>query len=200
MYKHWKLFLLAISLMLCYSCKPIRSVQSTTISNNQEVFWNELNALCGKAYAGVVINPSPIDTAFKDRALIMHVRSCNTNVVRIPFIVGNNLSRTWVLTHSSNSIQLKHDHRHEDGTEETITQYGGSTSNLGSSTMQVFPADQHTANILPAAAGNVWWIELVPGKYFSYNLRRIGTDRLFTVRFDITKPVNAPASPWGWKD
>jgi hypothetical protein len=53
---------------------------------------------------------------------------------------------------------------------------------------------------LPAAATNVWWVELVAGKFFTYNLRRIGTDRLFTIRFDLTKPVAIPYAPWGWKD
>jgi len=40
----------------------------------------------------------------------------------------------------------------------------------------------------------------VPGKYFTYNLRRMGTDRLFSIRFDIAMPVAAPEAPWGWKD
>jgi hypothetical protein len=76
--------------------------------------------------------------------------------------------------------------------------YGGSTTNSGAASRQVFPADEETAKLLPAAAGNVWWIELAPGEYFTYNLRRIGTDRLFTVKFDLTKSVTAPPPPWGW--
>ncbi|MFM9948009.1 MAG: hypothetical protein ACKV1O_08735 [Saprospiraceae bacterium] len=46
----------------------------------------------------------------------------------------------------------------------------------------------------------MWWIDLVPGKYFTYNLRRVNTDRLFTVRFDLEKPIPAPGKPWGWRD
>jgi hypothetical protein len=54
--------------------------------------------------------------------------------------------------------------------------------------------------MLPAAASNVWWVELVPGKYFTYNLRRMGTDRLFSIRFDLSSAIDMPEAPWGWKD
>ena len=87
-----------------------------------------------------------------------------------------------------------------DGTPDSITQYGGRTTNSGTATLQMFPADQETTNMLPAAATNVWWLELVPGKYLTYNLRRIGTDRLFSIRFDLSTIMDIPEAPWGWKD
>jgi hypothetical protein len=187
--------------LLPTSCSTTKqSPSSKIVQNNQDIFWNELNALCGKAFAGTVINAPPNDTVFKDQSLVMHVKSCSKIEIRIPFMVGSNRSRTWVFTRSPNSIQLKHDHRHQDGTEDEVTQYGGTTSNSGSPTLQMFPADQHTVNILPAAATNVWWVELVPGKYFTYNLRRMGTDRLFTIQFDLTRTIDTPEAPWGWKD
>jgi hypothetical protein len=176
------------------------SKQTGRVAKSQRIFWSELHALCGKAFAGTVINAPANDTVFKDQPLIMHVRNCNENVIRVPFNVGNNRSRTWVFTKVAGGIQLKHDHRHEDGKKDSVTQYGGTTSNSGSSTLQMFPADQHTVDILPAAATNVWWVELIPGKYLTYNLRRMGTDRLFTIRFDLTKPVAIPDASWGWKN
>ncbi|MFV8345259.1 hypothetical protein [Flavobacterium sp. ZB4P13] len=129
----------------------------------------------------------------------MHVRNCDEKTIRIPFFVGDDKSRTWVLTSKNDRIQLKHDHRHEDGSEDKVTQYGGTTSNSGSSTLQFFPADQETCNLIPNASANVWWITLDETS-FTYNLRRIGSDRLFTVKFDITKVVPTPSAPWGWKD
>ena len=89
--------------------------------------------------------------------------------------------------------------RTEDGSEDKVTQYGGTTTNSGSSTHQVFPADQETTDLIPYAAANVWWITL-DDTSFTYNLRRIGSDRLFTVKFDLTKTVPTPTAPWGWKD
>lgn len=193
--------LLLIIVVLYVSCRTVPPVKSIPIANNyQEIFWKELSTLCGKAFEGTVINAPANDTVFKNQRLVMHVRSCGQNVIRIPLMVGSDRSRTWVFTRSASNISLKHDHRHEDGKEDSITQYGGQTSNSGSSKLQVFPADQHTVNILPAAVTNIWWVEVVPGKYFSYNLRRANTDRLFTIRFDLTKTVNEPAASWGWKD
>jgi len=167
---------------------------------NQQVYWNALQQLCGNAYEGTVISAPANDTLFKNKMLIMHVRACNDGRIRIPFVVGNNLSRTWVFTKDAEGLMLKHDHRHRDGSADSITLYGGHTTNSGSTTMQFFPADQQTTNMLPAAGGNVWWVELLPGKYFSYNLRRMGSDRLFSIRFDLSKSIAAPAAPWGWKD
>ena len=129
----------------------------------------------------------------------MHVRNCDENTIRIPFFVGDDKSRTWVFTYKNDRIQLKHDHRHEDGSEDKVTQYGGTTSNSGSATLQFFPADQQTCDLIPNAAANVWWITLDETS-FTYNLRRIGSDRLFTVKFDLTKTVPTPSAPWGWKD
>lgn len=161
-------------------------------------FWNSLQALCGNAYEGSVLEGASNDT-FRDKRLVMHVRTCNDSTIRIPFFVGDDKSRTWVLTMSKGTITLKHDHRHEDGSEDKVTQYGGTTSNTGTATLQFFPADQQTCELLPAASGNVWWIT-VDDKNFTYNLRRIGTDRLFTVSFDLSKNVEVPGMPWGWKD
>ncbi len=163
-----------------------------------KVFWNNLKPLCGKAYAGTVIE-APENDDFRGKKLIMHVRSCSESMIFIPFLVGDNRSRTWVLTLKDNRVQLKHDHRHEDGSPDAVTMYGGTTSNSSLSNILVFPADQETADLIPAAATNVWWITL-DDTSFTYNLRRLGTDRYFSIRFDLTKPVETPPAPWGWTD
>jgi len=164
------------------------------------VFWTELRKLCGKAYAGTVAAAPADDVTFKDKELVMHVRACEKNQMRIPFFVGTDKSRTWVLTRKKERIMLKHDHRHEDGTPDKVTMYGGWTTNGGLPTRQMFPADQETVDVLPAAAPNVWWIELVPGEYFTYNLRRMGSERFFSIKFDLKKEVKTPEAPWGWKE
>lgn len=161
-------------------------------------FWETLKSHCGKAYEGKLVSPES-DPRFAGR-LVMHVRACEDGMIRIPFFVGDDRSRTWVLTmDDAGLIQLKHDHRHDDGSEDLVTQYGGMASNTGSTTTQFFPADQFTANLLPAAVGNVWWIT-VDETSFTYNLRRLGSATLFSVRFDLTQSIDIPAAPWGWKD
>jgi hypothetical protein len=196
--------LVLISILI--SCKPSMKpeTEKLTLTGNRDStqvrFWKELVQLCGNAYEGTIISGPANDTVFFGKKLVMHVRSCEETRIRIPFFVGEDSSRTWVLTLSESGLQLKHDHRHQDGTPDKVTMYGGMTSNYGAGDRQLFPADQETADLLPAAIGNIWWIDLVPGEYFSYNLRRVNTDRLFTVRFDLANSVAAPDKPWGWKD
>ncbi|EDP71984.1 hypothetical protein FBALC1_12822 [Flavobacteriales bacterium ALC-1] len=165
-----------------------------------EKFWKQLEAHCGNAYEGEITEGAVEGDSFTGKKLVMHVRSCDTNTIRIPFFVGEDKSRTWVLNINEDKIiSLKHDHRHEDGTEDKLTQYGGTSTNVGLANVQVFPADEHTSDILPPASTNIWWIT-IDDTSFTYNLRRIGTDRLFTVRFDLTKTIETPDAPWGTED
>lgn len=165
-----------------------------------DIFWQRLEALCGKSFQGSVTHAPPGDTAFSNKDLVMEVRKCSHNEIRIPFHVGENRSRTWVLTKQDNKILLKHDHRHEDGTEDLITQYGGWTPNTGQAGSQIFISDQETADLLPPASHNVWMIEVDPGNFFAYSLRRQGTDRYFRVSFDLSREIKSPPPPWGWTD
>ena len=161
-------------------------------------FWQTLQKHCGLSFEGQVTAGAGNDD-FTGKKLVMHVRSCEDARIRIPFFVGDDKSRTWVLTFEDDRIQLKHDHRHPDGSEDKVTQYGGKTNNSGLANIQLFPADQQTSDLISYASNNVWWIT-VDGSMFTYNLRRIGSERLFTVCFDLSKPVENPAAPWGWKD
>jgi hypothetical protein len=161
-------------------------------------FWETLKKQCGKSFEGA-ITEGPANDDFRGKRLVMHVRNCDANTIRIPFFVGEDKSRTWVLTFENNRITLKHDHRHEDGSEDKVTQYGGTTPNSGLSGIQVFPADQQTCDLIAYASNNVWWIT-IDETSFTYNLRRIGSDRVFSVKFDLTKTVDNPSAPWGWKD
>ena len=191
---------LLLGLIFVFGGSQSLSAQAKPVTGS-DTFWAELQKLCGKAFGGTVAAAPADDTTFKDKPLVMHVRSCEKDRIRIPFFVGADRSRTWVLTRQKDGkILLKHDHRHEDGTPDKTTNYGGLTSNTGLPTRQVFPADQQTVDVLPAAAPNVWWIELVPGDFFSYNLRRMGSERNFSIKFDLKKEIKAPEAPWGWKD
>jgi hypothetical protein len=191
---------LAIVLSIMLLCGSSAYAQSRT-PRPSDIFWTNLQKVCGKAFEGTVAAAPADDTTFKGKSLVMHVRSCEKNRIRIPFMVGDDRSRTWVLTRMKNGrIQLKHDHRHEDGKPDKVTMYGGTASNRGSDTRQMFPADDETVDVIAAAAANVWWIDLVAGEYFTYNLRRMGTERYFSIKFDLKKEVTVPEAPWGWKD
>ncbi|GCC50050.1 hypothetical protein SanaruYs_02650 [Chryseotalea sanaruensis] len=183
-------------LVFVFLLNCIQLVSFAQTKSGAQQFWTELQKHCGKAYEGKLTENPEGSGTFKDQKLVMHVRSCGDSVIRIPFMVGENRSRTWVLTLKNDLIQLKHDHRHEDGSEDAVTQYGGLATNSGSASLQIFPADVQTAILLPNAASNVWWISLTD-KVFTYNLRRLNSERIITVTFDLSKAVDTPAAPWG---
>lgn len=187
------LFLILISLHV--------QAQSTTapVGPGSLAFWESLSKHCGKSFEGEMLNASENDP-FYGKKLVMHMRTCEEGKITVPFHVGDDHSRTWVLTmEDGNLIKLKHDHRQEDGTEDSVTQYGGLSSNTGMAKVQFFPADQETTDLIPYAATNIWWITL-DDTSFTYNLRRINNNSAITVKFDLTKEVETPPTPWGWED
>ena len=141
-----------------YFCTIFLCTLSTLVfskkKNGAQLFWEQLQGLCGQAFEGTLVLPEE-DEQFGGKKLVMHVRSCNDTVIKIPFFVGDDKSRTWILTYKDDRIELKHDHRHEDGSDDEITMYGGITTNSGQVTVQVFSADQHTTDIIPLASSNV---------------------------------------------
>jgi hypothetical protein len=167
------------------------------LAPEQEAFWNAVLALCGQAFARV------------DAPYVMHVRQCFPNEIRIPVHVGSedgetwDRSRTWILTRTGEGIRLKHDHRHEDGSEDEITQYGGDTAEVGSPDIQTFPADDFTKEVIGAlvsgAEANIWRMEITPGDVFAYRLTRSTFDRALRWAFDLSQPVTPPPAPWGYE-
>ena len=173
------------------------SNEETAQRSAADVFWASLQTLCGQAFTGTLVESVPPDPSFEGQELVMHVRQCEGDVVRVPFHLGEDRSRTWVISRTSDGLRLKHDHRHEDGAEDRITQYGGDTTDPGGAERQEFLADAHTKTLVPAAATNVWILEIHPGEMFAYALRREGFERRFRVEFDLSQPVPAPPPPWG---
>lgn len=173
-----------------------------------DAFMAALASHCGQAFAGRVVVDAPEAPAgqpdpFADGPLVMHVRGCEdpARQLEVPFHVGADRSRTWVLTRTATGLQLKHDHRHQDGSPDAVTLYGGVTATPGSAIRQEFPVDAESvalfeANGLQASVSNTWAMEIEPGQRFRYELSRPG-GRLFQVDFDLAAPVTPPPAPWG---
>ena len=164
----------------------------------QEAFWDRIQELCGQAFEGELIEAPPDDSWWDADRLVMHVRECSDDEIRIPLHVDDDRSRTWVLTRTATGLRLKHDHRLEDGTpDETNTDYGGDTLRSGSVWRQEFPADRYSVDAVPARASQLWYLEIRPGDAFVYGLRREETGLRYRVEFDLTRPVEEPPPPWG---
>lgn len=136
-------------------------------------FFARLAAMCGATFEGASVFPRDAGDAFAGKKLVAHVASCTANEVRVPFIVGADRSRTWVFSKTAAGLELKHDHRHEDGTPDEQTMYGGMANDKGNGVAQSFEADAYTAKLIPAASTNVWTVTLAQdGKSMSYYLER----------------------------
>jgi len=172
----------------------------------RDAFFERLAALCGRAFEGRIAVEQPPAAAsdpFHGQRLVMHVRDCDEREIRIPFHVGEDRSRTWIISRTDTGLRLKHDHRLADGSEDPITRYGGDTTDEGTAARQEFPADAEsralfTRNGMAVSNANVWAIEVEPGATFTYELAR--PQRLFRVSFDLSAPVAEPPASWGAAD
>ncbi len=200
---------LAVALSACSPAAPdatTTAVESPTAASAQDGFFERITALCGQSFGGSITAEEPASTGadpFSGKPLVMHVRECNEQEIRIPFHVGDDRSRTWVLTRTDTGLRLKHDHRHEDGSDDAVTMYGGDTATDGTAARQEFPVDAEsqemfTRNEMTVSNTNTWAMEIEPGESFVYELAR--PQRLFRVSFDLTTPVATPLAPWGATD
>lgn len=192
--------LLIAAIVLMTACTKPTATKPLAAS---DVFFNKLSSYCGKAFAGKLVAFNESDTKSFGGAAVMHVRSCSKNEIRVPFHVGEDRSRTWVITKTDTGLRLKHDHRHKDGSEDKLTQYGGDTVNAGTAIRQEFPADAFSKAMferdgMKVSMENTWAVEVTDDDIFAYELRR--PNRHFRVEFDLSKPVAVPPAPWGFEN
>ena len=165
-----------------------------------DAFFNAIKAHCGKAFQGKVSKDN-VGNTFGNAKLVMHVRKCTDSEIQIPFHVGDDASRTWILTKTGAGLMLKHDHRNEDGSFHTSTMYGGHTLDEGFPQVQSFPADVYSKALfiesgIAASTDNVWQMMIYPSR-FSYRLIRPA--REVQVDFDLKNPIATPSAPWGYE-
>jgi hypothetical protein len=156
------------------------------VSESQAAFFQNVRKLCGQKFEGATEFPADKDHPLAGKRLVVTVDSCGGNEVRIPFHVGEDRSRTWILRLDEAGLLLKHDHRHADGTPDAVTMYGGRAAPGGTAHRQQFPADAETKKLIPEAATNVWTLEVNEGKReIVYHLERHGKPRYRAV-FKLT--------------
>ena len=172
MFKHSILFITILFLVSC---------QHKTKNN----FFNTLSQYCGQSIEGKTVFPDDPNHAFANKKLLMHLAKCTDKEIRIPFRVGKDTSRTWIISKTSKGLLLKHDHRHADGTADDITMYGGYEDSQSTALSVNFVADDATAKMLPEAKTNVWTLSFdKKQKQFIYSLKRHDKPR-YEATFDI---------------
>jgi hypothetical protein len=180
--------------------KPQQKPQPPSQQNAAGQFFNALRSYCGQAFEGRVVSNDPEDASMRRERLILDIRRCNAREIRMPFIQGRNRSRTWIVSRAGGGLTLKHDHRAQNGRPEAMTMYGGDTVSGGSPVRQEFPADSFSAEMFfqrkrPESAQNIWAIEVVPGRFIAYELKRSG--RFLRIEFDVSRPIGPQPAAWG---
>jgi hypothetical protein len=195
MIRNVRLVALSILVASCGSA-PRQADHPPASIAEQRAFFDGLRGMCGNAHLGSVIHAPESDVAFTGHHLVMHVAECSDTVLRIAFHVGSDRSRTWIVRRVGAGLELKHVHRHEDGTESSNTNYGGTTNARGTPHRQEFPADAVSVAAVPARATQWWFLEHYPGRLFAYGLFREGSGVLYRIEFDLTTTGSPPPAPW----
>lgn len=165
-----------------------------SLPSEQQEFWANLEEHCGMAYpghAGIIREgDARRDSLYAGYEMVSHFRQCFDDELRIPGHIGEDRSRTWILTVVNGGLDLRHDHREEDGSDSEVTMYGASTAEPGSPLRQEFVRD----------GPGYWVLELAPEENrFSYG-NHDGEEWLVRFDFDLGEPVAPPPPPWGYED
>jgi hypothetical protein len=156
----------------------------------RDVFWQRLQALCRSAAAGRLVAAPPGDTQINPTArLVVHFWECGDRELRFPLHVDSNRSRTWVFIRHTDRLELRHDHRHEDGSEDATTWYGATTLDEGTEERQEFVTERDGVR-------GGWAVAIRPGQAFTYGTIRAGAWR-HHLEFDLASPVSLPPMHWG---
>lgn len=143
----------------------------------QDQFYANLFSLCGETFTGSSTFPEDDDHPLVNTELNITISTCTSEEIEIDLLRdGDTWHATWIISKRDDGLHLHHDHigdkEYPEG-EEPLTGYGGYANDQGSSTRQYFPADEHTAEILPEASTNVWMISIDPDtETLVYNLER----------------------------
>jgi len=191
-------------LLITVSCQSNQESAEIAVLTEEpqpyEVFFDSLAVHCGNAYQGGLTTAPPGDDMITfDDILVVHFRECEENLLKVPFHIqtvadGNwNRSRTWLFTRHEDGLELRHDHRKPDGSEDEVTMYGGFQYGVNEAGVQIFQSVPRTEE---SGIFRGWRIEIEPNVRYTYGTVR-GDEWSWRIDFDLTTPIEAPPAPWG---
>jgi hypothetical protein len=147
-------------------------------ADSRDQFMSTLRSQCGQHFEGGLTYAIDPKNDFAGKKMSADV-ICNATDVRIPVLVGEDRSRTWIFTRTASALDLRHDHRHPDGTPDAVTLYGGLANDAGTAVSQSFLADAHTFKVFPGSETNVWTTSFsADGSVLTYHLDRHSKPRI----------------------
>ena len=190
-----------LPLLAAAGCTDSDHDTSLAATDPQAQFLAALASQCGSAFPGrLMLEPEGDTMLTGSETLLAHFRDCEENEVRIPFHIEIEAtgqwdsSRTWYLMRVDDGLELRHDHRESDGSEDARTWYGGIAVGPGSPVQQDFASPERTA----AAGVPVGWrIEIVADAHYRYGTTYDGAYD-WMIEFDLSEPYSGevPAA-WG---
>ena len=192
--KRWLILALALLAAACGQRSPKAETEENLpgamLENEaQQAFFNNLYQLCGQSFAGREVYMIEENESWAHLDFVMHVSECGPDSILIPFHLSEDHSRTWLFVVEEGKLRFRHDHRHEDGTPDEVTLYGGYAAREGTAFVQHFPADDYTCQLIPYACTNEWIVEIAEDfSTFTYKLTRDGVLR-FEAAFDLASPL-----------
>lgn len=196
------ILLLLLAGFMLFGC--MQKEEATDVPEQEErsvydVFLDKLRHHCGNAYEGRLTLEPPGDTMLDgNELLLVHFRECEENQIKLPFHIENldgswNRSRTWIFTRTETGLDIRHDHRKPDGSEDDFTMYGGPTHGVPAENVMEFISHERTEE---TGQYRGWRIIIEPDHRYVYGTFRDG-EWSWRVDFDLTKPVDEPPAPWG---
>ncbi len=187
-----------LSSMLLFSLPAQADVP---VSQPFEQFFQQLSLQCGNAYPGkLTLEPEGDDMLTGTELLIVHFRECSDTQLKLPFHIeleasqSWNRSRTWIISKHSEQLELRHDHRTQQGDDDKVTMYGGFSVGAGTVISQQFQSLDRTAE---SGYFRGWRIEIEPGVRYTYGTVR-GDAWSWRIDFDLSQPLaQSPSAPWG---
>ena len=178
-----------LSVICIQSCsddgQPADSVETTDLAEEAEhatqqaAFFENLSTLCGETFEGEASYPDDESHPLVGTTLRTHISECDDSMIRIELYRDTDYWHgAWVIERRDEGLHLFHDHLGDVRTEEDLGDddahgYGGYAGEEGSATVQYFPADEVTAEMLPEASTNVWMMEMdLEADRFIYYLER----------------------------
>lgn len=172
----------------------------STENQPYDLFFDQLAEHCGNAYPGsLTLEPEGDEMLTGTEMLIVHFRECDENELKVPFHIELeeedwDRSRTWIFTRHEDGLELRHDHRNRDGSDDDVTMYGGFSVGDGTAMRQEFQSVERSEE---TGIFRGWRIEIVPGDRYTYGTIR-GEEWSWRVDFDLSEPLDeVPPAPWG---
>jgi hypothetical protein len=191
--------ILGLLLTGCAQPNEAERTQDEAEVNVYDAFLDQFRQHCGNAYAGRLTLEPPGDTMLDgDELLIVHFRECEEDQLKLPFHIERldgtwDRSRTWIFTRTETGLDIRHDHRKPDGTEDDFTMYGGPSHGVPTENVMEFISHERTEE---TGQYRGWRIIIEPGERYVYGTFRDG-EWSWRVDFDLTAPVDEPPAPWG---